>query len=172
MFNEKEYRKEYRRKNREKLRNYSREYYRNNISKIWPKKISPWNKNSKMGIKQKQKISDTKKSKGDSKGIKNPGWIDGRWLNKDYVRWYNLQRLYKVKSKGKVSFEQWTNLKEKTGNICVCCKVSGSIEVLTMDHIIPISKRGMNTIDNIQPLCQSCNSRKFTHSINYLKLLV
>jgi 5-methylcytosine-specific restriction endonuclease McrA len=59
--------------------------------------------------------------------------------------------------------QQWKDLNDHYGHICLCCKTHESDtpqRTLTIDHIIPISKGGKNTIDNVQPLCLSCNAKK------------
>jgi 5-methylcytosine-specific restriction endonuclease McrA len=43
------------------------------------------------------------------------------------------------------------------GHRCTCC---GKRRKLHADHIIPVSKGGRNIIENIQPLCHSCNESK------------
>lgn len=60
--------------------------------------------------------------------------------------------------------DEWSALLEVCDNKCLCC---GRDEKITMDHIIPVSMGGTHTIDNIQPLCSSCNSTKHTQAIDY-----
>ncbi len=66
------------------------------------------------------------------------------------------------------SFTSKKEIKEyvfnKYGKKCLCCK---SIENISIDHIIPVNKGGTNCIENLQPLCKSCNSRKGTNIIDY-----
>ena len=40
-----------------------------------------------------------------------------------------------------------------------CC-VCGDYHNLQIDHIKPVSKGGTNDLDNLQTLCQACNSKK------------
>jgi len=67
-------------------------------------------------------------------------------------------------AEGKITKEEWGRLLQKYNNRCLCC---GSTEKVTMDHVVPISLGGENTIGNIQPLCKSCNSRKGVNIIDY-----
>ena len=92
--------------------------------------------------------------------------------NPDKTHEYRLKKRAKRKSyniKGKFTKEEWKNLVKAHNNKCAVCKKNRK---LTVDHKIPISKWAIwikdhpeityecNDIENIQPLCQSCNSQK------------
>lgn len=66
---------------------------------------------------------------------------------------------------GTFSENEWKALCEKYNYSCLSCHRNDVR--LTIDHIIPISKGGANIIENIQPLCKSCNSKKSTKIIDY-----
>src|SRR5690606_25141458 len=46
---------------------------------------------------------------------------------------------------------------ERDGFQCVAC---GAEEDLSLDHIVPFSKGGPDTIENLRVLCRPCNSRR------------
>lgn len=86
---------------------------------------------------------------------------------KDKKRHYQAKRrAIKKNANGTYSNDEWTRLCNKYNNRCLCC---GKKKKLTIDHVVPLSLGGDNTINNIQPLCLSCNSRKGANIIDYRK---
>jgi 5-methylcytosine-specific restriction endonuclease McrA len=63
-------------------------------------------------------------------------------------------------AEGSFTNEQWADLKKKYDYYCLCCGKKEPEINLTTDHVIPVVLGGTNNIDNIQPLCQPCNSSK------------
>ena len=55
------------------------------------------------------------------------------------------------------TLKDWEEIKESFENKCAICNCD---EKLTIDHIIPLSKGGKHSKENIQPLCHECNSGK------------
>lgn len=89
--------------------------------------------------------------------------------NPETIAHLKARRYAKEKNaEGSHSLEEWNKLKDSYGNVCAFC---GSDEKLTKDHIIPLSKGGSDYIENIQPLCKSCNSKKHNHIYENPELL-
>jgi 5-methylcytosine-specific restriction endonuclease McrA len=65
---------------------------------------------------------------------------------------------------GSFAAAEWKALCKQCHNRCLCC---GKRRKLTADHVIPVSKGGSSNIENIQPLCQPCNSSKGNKTIDY-----
>ena len=76
--------------------------------------------------------------------------------------WHHKRRANK---QGSFTAQEWQDLCARHDYRCLACGESNV--KLTVDHVVPLSKGGMNTIENLQPLCGSCNSSKHTKEIDY-----
>lgn len=86
-------------------------------------------------------------------------------LNLDKVKINYHRRRARIRSNGgEYTVTEWRDLCAKYGNCCLCCGRGGK---LTVDHIVPIALGGLNTIDNLQPLCRPCNSSKRLKIIDF-----
>jgi len=62
--------------------------------------------------------------------------------------------------------QEWRELCAAYGGRCLRC---GKIGELEPDHVMPLSKGGDDTIENIQPLCPNCNKHKHVKTLDYRK---
>lgn len=74
------------------------------------------------------------------------------------------ERLSEARKKGQHTKEQFQEMVNFFGGQCVKCGTEGDI---LKDHIIPIYQGGSDGIDNLQPLCKHCNSKKGVDSTDY-----
>jgi 5-methylcytosine-specific restriction endonuclease McrA len=95
--------------------------------------------------------------------------LNKRWY-KEHQEWViekHHRRRAREKNGGNFTADEWREVKEKYNHTCLRCgKMEPEIK-LTPDHVLPLSKGGLNVIENIQPLCFSCNSSKRAKHIDY-----
>lgn len=142
---------------------YHRAYqrgYRQNHLKECTERNNQWNEeNPELVSGYKKKYNDT-----------HPGYNNessSKWRKTHPEEKLVLTRKRRAKLReveGDITAEEWRTIVEIWGPNCLCC---GEIKPLTLDHIVPISFGGPHTVDNVQPLCLSCNSSKGTKTIDY-----
>lgn len=101
-------------------------------------------------------------------GSGNPNWRNG--ISETLENYWGRRRLRMKNAEGSHTQQEWEDLKKEYNYMCLCCKRVEPEIKLTKDHIIPVSKGGSNYIENLQPLCQSCNSIKYTKAINFINI--
>lgn len=96
--------------------------------------------------------------------------LSKRWIAANKQRSLDIRRAYRGRRKGNdgsYTSDEWQALCDRFGRKCVKCGSDGRLEA---DHVVPVSKGGSNDISNIQPLCRSCNARKWAKEIDYRTL--
>ena len=95
-----------------------------------------------------------------------------RYKLKEFRNKYT-QYLESINNRERIQACIYTNKKEVKqqvfelhGEKCLCC---GSEINISLDHVIPVFHGGISHVDNLQPLCKSCNSRKGTKTTDYRK---
>lgn len=122
------------------------------------------NKNT-LGYKHTDKSKD--KIRKAQMGEKSHFWKGGISTYERKLFLNARRRAKRKQAEGSHTWGEWELLKKQYGYICPDCHRKESEIKLSEDHIIPLSKGGSDYIENIQPLCRSCNSRKKAKVIKF-----
>jgi 5-methylcytosine-specific restriction endonuclease McrA len=130
-----------------------------------------------------QRMAGQKGSSSRWKNLSTPGSHWSKYANRPYAvaarkNWVerNRDRVRESKRKTKLrrksvigshTLDEWQKLVDIFDGMCISCMSTDYKGSLNVDHIIPIFRGGTDCIENIQPLCRSCNSKKRTNIIDY-----
>jgi 5-methylcytosine-specific restriction endonuclease McrA len=162
-----EYDKIYRQNNLERERENDKKYYQNNKEKYKDYKRQHYEMNKETiienqkqyYIQNKQYIFEYQKKYRKLNVVKISE--QGKKYKKCHIEESNIRRQIYISKKlslpHTLTKELWKRIKQEFNYRCAYC---GKLKPLTQDHFIPLSKGGEYTINNIIPVCKSCNSSK------------
>lgn len=130
--------------------------------------ITPEQKESyRVAGRQREKLAKYKARRkrydATPKGKRAKSARDGRYRKTDKGRFakrkIEIKRKRQLKSSQcTLTRKQWLEIKQAHDNRCAYC--NRKMERLEMDHVIPLSKGGTHTADNVVPSCRTCNASK------------
>ncbi len=161
-------RKAYREANAEKARQLQERAYRKNLShyRSYQKTYREMHREEINRKRREAKYHATEEAKAQQRLYT----LSTRERFAEYRRLACIaRRARKRQAEGTYTLAEWEALKAQHNYTCLCCGRKEPEIKLTVDHIIPLVQDGTNSIDNIQPLCLSCNSSKQAKTIDYRK---
>jgi 5-methylcytosine-specific restriction endonuclease McrA len=139
-------------KNREKINSKANAYYRENVEYLLARKKEIYNSDPERyrSYSRTWKELHPEKVKAKEKlwSQNNPEKLQTK---------KHKRRALKKSSLGSFTSDQWKKLVQSHNGRCIDCNASG---VMTVGHLVPLSKGGSNWIGNIKPQCVSCNSKQ------------
>lgn len=112
--------------------------------------------------KNKDRINEKRRTRW----AQDPGLFRAR--EKQRYRKHRVERIVQQRNtqarragaKGQVTPDQWRRLLKRHNFRCFYCEIKLTPANRTLDHKIPLSRGGANTIRNVVPACRPCNNRK------------
>ena len=145
--------------NTEHVCNRVREYYRELYSEQAKRNAQNWNR------RNPEKVKAARRKHYENHREEKAAYVrTWRRANREKCRQYeHASRTRKAENGGSHTVEEWLALCAAYDGKCACC----GAEEQTLDHIVPVLLGGSNDIENIQPLCRSCNSSKGAKELDY-----
>lgn len=148
----KDCRKQWKRDNKEKIASYNREYGQEHKEEAKIRK----RKNRNNRVEHYRQLHRNWVARNPEKNKENKRKDYEKFKNA-YIQRARLRRVLMESLRADLTYEQWVNTLFYFGQKCAYCGKDGEMH---QEHIIPVSKSGEYTKDNIIPACPKCNLSK------------
>lgn len=155
---------EYWKANKEKIKISFSDWYAKNFQKV-KETNNKWKEKNLLKVSLYQKEWRAKNEKSLKEYQRKYREDNREELNKKHLPITHKRRSRIAENGGSYSIKEWLLVCEYYGNKCLKCGATD--KKLTVDHVKPTALGGTSNIDNLQPLCQSCNSSKHAKEIDY-----